>query len=311
MPAGPNTHTFKAMMTDWQNRLVAVERRLARAPTPEPPYVLPDRLSADLPSIPAGTNLNDVIETGWYVQRSSANATFPLNYPVARAGHLEVSGSGGAGYYLQTYTEYASTSSTTVPAKRWQRTFYNGTWHPWFEMPTVPYTLPGRLERGSDIASVANCNSAIESGWYLASNASNAPIGTAGGSLMVYRATSAATNIRQEFRRVVVGDHRTWTRSSGDSGATWGPWVMTERQFETGTVSVPAINNGTGTTITVTYANPFLSGTPDVFVQMQTSARITTATLTKNTTACQIRFDNNSGGNAGVSTAVWQAMDPG
>ena len=116
--------------------------------------------------------------------------------------------------------------------------------------------------------------------------------------------------IRQEFRRTVHGDYRVWARSSSDGGGTWAPWVMTSRQFETGSVSVPAINNGTGTTITVNYTTAF-AATPDVFVQMQGTARVTTATLTKNTTACQIRFDNFSGANAAASTAVWQAMDPG
>ena len=310
MTAGPNTHTFPAMMKDWQNRLVAVERRLARSPVIPDPYVLPDRLAADLPSIPGGTNLNTILETGWYIQRTTANATLALNYPVLRAGHLEVSNSGGVGYVLQTYTEYVSTSASTLPAREWRRTYYNGTWSPWFEIPSTPYVLPGRLERGTDITSVANCNSAVEAGWYLANNATNAPIATAGGSLMVYRATSTASNIRQEFRRVVVGDYRTWTRTSGDFGATWSAWVMTERQMEIGTVAVPAINTGTGTTLTINYTVPF-AATPEVFVQMQTSARITTATLTKNTTACQIRFDNFSGGNAATSTAVWQAIDPG
>lgn len=327
MTAGPNTHTFTAMMRNWQDRLIAVERRLARSAQGSGTYVgavgpgldttgagtsgdpliiaVEPQLTPDLPSIPAGTNLNDLGGTGWYVQRLSANATLALNYPVTRAGHLEVSGSGGQGYYLQTYTEYYGIDG--APPRQWRRIHHNGTWSPWFEDLT---TLPARLEATVLTPMVTNCNDAIENGWYRAPSATNSPTSTAGGFINVYRATSATSNIRQEFRRVVVGDHRTWTRTSGDYGATWSAWSLTQRQTEVGTVAVPAINNGTGTTITINYSNAF-PATPEVFVQMQTTARVTTATLTKNTTACQIRFDNFSGANSAAATAAWMAVDPG
>src|SRR5688572_23736030 len=54
----PNTHTFASMLQDWQNRLIAVERRLARTAA-----ALPGRLQ------PLGQEVvdwNDAVEVGFY-----------------------------------------------------------------------------------------------------------------------------------------------------------------------------------------------------------------------------------------------------
>lgn len=116
--------------------------------------VLPDRLAADLPSLGSGVNLNSVLETGWYIQNVSANATLALNYPVARAGHLEVSGGlfgTGADFFKQTYTDYAN-------GKEYQRTYYNG-WTAWSpdSVDLAPLFVAGTPTMGAEAI--------LESGW--------------------------------------------------------------------------------------------------------------------------------------------------
>lgn len=229
MTSGPNTHTMEAFLRNWNDRLIAVERRLSRVGNSGgSDFVLPPRLTptgaavtdwnlatevgfyygtnaangpstdwlagtveydglhgrilqtlhnasgsayrqieawrrtydgtvwsawvavgrqalnADLPSLGAGKDLNTVLDTGWYIQNLSASATLALNYPITRAGHLEVSGGlmgGGADFFMQTYTEYAPVSPATV-ARQWRRTHYNGTWTAWTQVASAVATLP-------------------------------------------------------------------------------------------------------------------------------------------------------------------------
>ena len=95
---------------------------------------LPGRLGGsdgDLLTLPAGTDLNNITTTGWFIQRLSVQATLALNYPVARAGHLTVSASMvDSDYILQTYIEYAPASPYIV-AREWRRTHYLGNWTGW------------------------------------------------------------------------------------------------------------------------------------------------------------------------------------
>lgn len=134
---GDTPRDFREFIVDTRKRLVSLERRQS-APAGTA-YTLPSRLGGDdgdLPSLGAGVNLNTLVVTGWYIQDASANATLALNYPVTRAGHLEVSGGlmgVGTDFVLQTYTEYAPTG-TGLPARKWERTQYNGVWQPWNEI---------------------------------------------------------------------------------------------------------------------------------------------------------------------------------
>lgn len=75
--------------------------------------------------IAAGTDLNTVTGSGWYVQASNANATTALNYPVANlAGHLRVYGV-NAVHLVQEYTTYSNNNDV------YRRYFFNGTWYAW------------------------------------------------------------------------------------------------------------------------------------------------------------------------------------
>ena len=149
MPFPPIDKTFQGLMQDTLIRLNLVERRLARGTTGGAAD-LPNRLGGadgDITAIPAGTDLNTVTATGWYIQNVSANATLALNYPVARAGHLEVSGGlfgTGADLIFQTYTEYAPVAPSTV-ARQWRRTHYNGTWTAWTLVGGVGNILPAAV----------------------------------------------------------------------------------------------------------------------------------------------------------------------
>lgn len=130
-------------------------------------FTLPPRLVADLPQLPGGaaSDLNTVLDTGWYIQNLTVNAQSGANYPIDRAGHLEVSGGlfgTGADLIFQTYTEYAPVAPATV-ARQWRRTHYNGTWSPWTlvspvdtveGVPALP--PPSRFNRSADTTSVTS-----------------------------------------------------------------------------------------------------------------------------------------------------------
>lgn len=96
--------------------------------------VFPERLGASA-TLLSSQDLDAVVDSGWYVQTSNANATVARNYPVAQAGFLEVirrgAVSGTQVGVLQRYTEYSRNSK-----KVYQRTWY-GTWGGWVEL-TAP-----------------------------------------------------------------------------------------------------------------------------------------------------------------------------
>jgi hypothetical protein len=151
MPFPPIDKTFQGLLRDMTTRLTLVERRLARGSSDDGGSGgLPNRLGGDLGDIvpiPAGTDLNTVTATGWYIQTVSANATLALNYPVTRAGHLTVSGAlngTGADFFLQTYTEYAPVAPATL-ARQWRRTHYNGTWTAWTQIGGVVNVMPAAV----------------------------------------------------------------------------------------------------------------------------------------------------------------------
>ncbi len=73
-------------------------------------------------SLGGGVDLNTLTITGWYYQNMNTNAASGSNYPVNRAGVLEVYETGGMTY--QTYTEYSSST-------KWTRSRYQSTWYPW------------------------------------------------------------------------------------------------------------------------------------------------------------------------------------
>lgn len=131
MTTGPNTHTFSALMQNWQNRLVAVERRLARTAA-----ALPGRLQ------PFGQEVVDwdeAVEVGFYWGNGALNA------PTA-AGILVV------GVVTATDTRLVQEiwSASVLDATRvntWRRV-RSGTWSAWaavgagYNAETVLATTP-------------------------------------------------------------------------------------------------------------------------------------------------------------------------
>jgi hypothetical protein len=91
-------------------------------------------------AIPAAADLNTYVVQGIYHQSSDAQAAGGTNYPIARAGLLEVYQSGtdgtGSGFTYQRYTAYQSFYGIYTRAK------YSTTWGAWEEVPTGTVTVP-------------------------------------------------------------------------------------------------------------------------------------------------------------------------
>jgi hypothetical protein len=152
MAMPPLDKSLQGLLKDHDFRLALLERRLGGGGTGGGGGSTPNRLggpTGDLVTLGPGVDLNTVRATGWYIQNPSANATLALNYPVARSGHLEVSGSVDANdYVLQTYTEYL-TNQVGQPPREWRRTYYNGTWQPWTLTTAPPLPAPIRYATGT------------------------------------------------------------------------------------------------------------------------------------------------------------------
>lgn len=81
--------------------------------------------------IPTATDLNTYIVTGVYLQTLNANATLLNNYPVAKAGKLEVVNSSSAtGFTFQTYHVYGTDNEVYF------RTRNGATWYAWKKIVT-------------------------------------------------------------------------------------------------------------------------------------------------------------------------------
>ena len=77
--------------------------------------------------IAAGTDLNTVTGSGWYIQGSNANATTALNYPVALAGQLKVYGVNTV-HITQEYHVFSTNNDV------YRRYYYNGNWSLWAKL---------------------------------------------------------------------------------------------------------------------------------------------------------------------------------
>lgn len=201
----PVASTQEGLLTAHERRIRLLERRLQ--------FALPGRLAADLTTLGAGVNLNDIKSTGWYVQSANANTSLALNYPLLRAGHLEVSAStAGADFVLQTYTEFQGTTAATVPARKFYRTYYSGTWSPWWDDSPVRLTT--------------DWNAATEAGfWASNSGASNTPDSTKGWTGTTFWDPSGGliqevrtANIVSTDPNFLVTYRRRW------SGSNWSAW---------------------------------------------------------------------------------------
>ncbi|TWC11433.1 hypothetical protein FBY06_14422 [Pseudomonas sp. SJZ085] len=74
-------------------------------------------------NLPAGTDLNNIQATGFYMQQANANASLVLNYPVAAAGSL-VGVQLGSAITTQTYTVYNT-------GEQYVRSRYVAVWSDW------------------------------------------------------------------------------------------------------------------------------------------------------------------------------------
>ena len=79
--------------------------------------------------IAAGTDLDNVVTPGSYIQNANVNATLALHYPVTYAGSLEVTYQGPSGMVYQQYQVYSS--SPSLPNSVWVRGRYTGIWSAW------------------------------------------------------------------------------------------------------------------------------------------------------------------------------------
>lgn len=70
-------------------------------------------------------NLNTIQSEGVYIQRLNSNALFENNYPIEKAGFLEVFSSSDKTYVIQRYTSYEGEIFYT-------RTCYLGKWQSWY-----------------------------------------------------------------------------------------------------------------------------------------------------------------------------------
>ncbi|QEE50660.1 hypothetical protein FUA48_14055 [Flavobacterium alkalisoli] len=78
---------------------------------------------SDKGSIPDAADLNNYTETGLFFQKLNARAASGLNYPIAKAGKLEVTTT--SGFVYQTYHAYGSYNNIYF------RNRYGDTWYPW------------------------------------------------------------------------------------------------------------------------------------------------------------------------------------
>lgn len=76
--------------------------------------------------IPSGANLDDYTTTGLFLQRVDAYAAAGTNYPVARAGMLEVQNGNNNEMIFQRYTTWGGGGT-----QFWKRMAYMGTWYAW------------------------------------------------------------------------------------------------------------------------------------------------------------------------------------
>lgn len=101
----------------------------------------PNTRSGYLNNIPAGTDLNTLIEPGAKAQQLNANATLALNYPATQAGTLLIQ-SAGANITTQKYINYNG-------GVEWTRSRYNDTWSPWKKTTTAEDTGFGADQSGT------------------------------------------------------------------------------------------------------------------------------------------------------------------
>lgn len=122
---------------------------------------------------PAATNtlrplgvvdLNDILQSGWYIQRGNASAVSGSNYPIPLAGWLEVINDyrDANNFIFQRYTTYSGSSTPSNNSTIWQRGLYGTTWGPWQMVLSGPIEGIYGLTSQADIVFKSASNRAIQ-----------------------------------------------------------------------------------------------------------------------------------------------------
>jgi hypothetical protein len=203
MTSGPNTHTFRAMMQNWQDRLVAVERRLARTGSGITHIESGSGIgvdgvgSASDPIVisgagrlgPQGQQTSDwnlAVESGWYWSNTGGTINAPPTEANGSSDWMsgEVFAHGGG-----TLTQEVTCVRNNTSFRRWAKwrryRAVDGSWSSW-QRTHEPVTLSGA---GTDIRYV---RVAVIDG-YNSTNGASAQIEWFGGhnigTTQAYRAT--------------------------------------------------------------------------------------------------------------------------
>lgn len=183
--------------------------------------------------IPGSVNLNTYATTGKYLQNSDANAASGTNYPVARAGELEVTNLNNGEFYMQKYHAYNSYGY-------YQRSLYtaSGAWSAWTryvgdnEAVTFGVNTSGNLMNGYPGNSVLYSQSASDAPAAGIGFVWNAALNNVSGiySAQMFIGANAGTGVNPD---------QFWFRNNQQGGPGWpGPWlqVATRQWANTATI---------------------------------------------------------------------------
>lgn len=180
-------------------------------PPPESLVINDTNLPRQLKSVGATqgyiSDCNQASSNGWYAaQTGSANA------PVTDYGKILVSNLNHTGNNTQIWFSY---NTDTIFVRR----CFENVWGSWSQLFPVVATIPARL--GAVCATVLDWNSAVDNGWYMGSDATNAPTS---GWYMGQTINHNGIWCQQEiFAFTEAQEPKTrWRRSQ--NGGTWMAW---------------------------------------------------------------------------------------
>ena len=186
---------------------VLYTRLLQKIGNYESSIILPDRLEAILVEV---ADLNTLTDTGWYKSKAD-DANAPSATP-SLVFHSEIDANT---MRQEFFTQGNAGRDSYVRFKT------AGIWTAWIAVPGV---LPTRL--GATGLQVADCNSAVESGFYWVNNAAaHAPIAEAGCLYVVRQSATAGTQLFIS----IDSEGGLYTRKR--LASTWSAWVPAANKF--------------------------------------------------------------------------------
>ena len=167
-------------------------------------------------------DLNSVTTPGNYLQDVSANATAGRNYPIVRAGHLEVHGGASSSFVMQRYTEYDDSIARDV----WVRTKYLTVWGAWQLMLNAAQTELGT----EDLDTIKSPGFYIQSETAEATLARHYPVDSLNGHLVVESAGGASpSRVAQKYQSSASSTSTSRLFWRAFSGGTWSAWSEAAR----------------------------------------------------------------------------------